>query len=385
VAAGFCGTRNSYSTRERIGASVKLVCQQYFMATPATTHAAPHRFLSPGGNDAAPDKTIRLAGARFAAVTEAEAVEKVVEAARRRTGLWTITANLDHLRRYCQGGQARELIDEADMVVADGMCVIWASRLAGAALPERVAGSSMIWAISEVASSRGQSVFLLGGNAGVADRAAQVLRERYERLDVVGSLCPPVGFEEDGEQLAQVLDATAAAKPDIVFVALGFPKQDLLIRTLREALPHVSFVGVGIGLSFVTGDVVRAPLWVRDLGMEWLFRLLQEPGRLARRYLLQGIPFAMRLLAAATYRRVMPNGGWGRERNPSSSPPRSPAQREVWVDGPRRKGKHAMSSEEIDARRPGAGAGLGDGVISASAQSSSRSTLGPAIPPRRRA
>lgn len=256
---------------------------------------------------------MRLGGARFAAVTQAEAVDEIIAAAHEGRGHWTITANLDHLRRYCNDQLARELIDGADLVVADGMSVIWASRLAGAALPERVAGSSMIWEISEAARTLGQSIFLLGGNPGVAERAGQVLRGHYDGLEVAGTLCPPLGFERDPELLDGVVRATAQATPQIVFVGLGFPKQDLLIRRLREALPRTSFIGVGISLSFVTGDVSRAPSWVRKAGLEWFYRLLQEPGRLARRYLVEGIPFGIRLLAGAGYNGLRSHGDrrWG--------------------------------------------------------------------------
>jgi hypothetical protein len=95
-----------------------------------------------------------------------------------------------------------------------------------------------------------------------------------------------------------------AAGPDIVFVALGFPKQDLLIRRLRYELPSVSFIGVGISLSFVAGDISRAPVWMRRIGFEWFYRLLQEPRRLARRYLFSGVPFVCRLLVSALLHRL---------------------------------------------------------------------------------
>jgi N-acetylglucosaminyldiphosphoundecaprenol N-acetyl-beta-D-mannosaminyltransferase len=243
-------------------------------------------------------------GARIAAVTEAGAVRAIIDAAAAHRGLWTITANLDHLRRYRREPTARELIDEADLVLADGIPLIWASRLAGAALPERVAGSNIIWSISEAASRRDVSVFLLGGDPGVADRAAQVLRERYAGLAVVGTLCPPLGFETDAQELERIRRTVEEADPQIVFVGLGFPKQDLLIRRLRRLLPSASFIGVGISLSFVAGDVSRAPSWTHKLCLEWAYRLLQEPQRLVRRYLLAGVPFALRLLTSAAWQRI---------------------------------------------------------------------------------
>jgi N-acetylglucosaminyldiphosphoundecaprenol N-acetyl-beta-D-mannosaminyltransferase len=251
------------------------------------------------------ERRMRLMGAPVGVVTEASAVGAIVDAAEAGRGHWTITANLDHLRRYHCDPIAKGLIDEADLVVADGMPVIWASRLAGEPLPERVSGSSMVWSICEAASGRGLSVFLLGGDPGVAERAAGVFRDRYPGLEIAGTACPPVGFESDAQELDRVRRQVTEGAPQIVFVALGFPKQDLLIRSLRGSLPGTSFLGVGISLSYATGDVSRAPNWLCSLGLEWAHRLSQEPTlRLARRYLVDGLPFGLRLMASAARHRV---------------------------------------------------------------------------------
>lgn len=254
---------------------------------------------------------MRLMGAPMGVVTEANAVQSIVDAAVAGRGHWTITANLDHLRRYRRDPVQKGLIDEADLVVADGMPLIWASRLAGEPLPERVSGSSMVWSICEAASARRLSVFLLGGDPGVAARAAEIFRDRYPGLEIAGTACPPVGFENDDQQLDRIQRQVTEAAPRIVFVALGFPKQDLLIRMLRGSLPRASFLGVGISLSYATGDVSRAPGWICGLGLEWAYRLSQEPTRrLARRYLLHGLPFGLRLMASAARHRVR-RGGTG--------------------------------------------------------------------------
>jgi N-acetylglucosaminyldiphosphoundecaprenol N-acetyl-beta-D-mannosaminyltransferase len=265
----------------------------------------PKTTTPPADQPARPVRQMRLMSAPMAVVTEAHAVHAIIAATEAGEGHWTITANLDHLRRYHDNPAERELIDEADLVVADGMPLIWASRLAGEPLPERVAGSSMVWSICEIAGTSGQSVFLLGGDPGVADRAAAVFQERYPGLRIAGTACPSPGFEHDELELGRLQRQVVEARPQIVFVALGFPKQDLLIRSLRKALPRASFLGVGISLSYVTGDVPRAPEWVCSLGLEWAYRLAHEPTRrLARRYLIDGLPFAVRLMSSATRRRL---------------------------------------------------------------------------------
>jgi N-acetylglucosaminyldiphosphoundecaprenol N-acetyl-beta-D-mannosaminyltransferase len=277
------------------------------------------RMLTPGYSthdvSTGPEPHMRLMGAPIAVVTEAHAVNVIVDAAEAGRGHWTITANLDHLRRYRCEALAKSLIDDADLVVADGMPLIWASRLAGEPLPERVSGSSMVWSICEGASARGQPVFLLGGDPGVAERAADIFRGRYPKLEIAGTDCPPIGFEDDARELGRIQRCVTEAAPRIVFVALGFPKQDLLIRILRSSLPHASFLGVGISLSYATGDVSRAPSWICRLGLEWAYRLSQEPTRrLARRYLLNGLPFGLRLMLSAARHRVRrrgPKASWG--------------------------------------------------------------------------
>jgi N-acetylglucosaminyldiphosphoundecaprenol N-acetyl-beta-D-mannosaminyltransferase len=282
--------------------------------TPAALVAMEHDVSADNG-PARPKLCMRLMGAPMGVVTEAYAVQAIVDAAATNRGHWTITANLDHIRRYHHDPVQRDLIDDADLVVADGMPLIWASRLAGEPLPERVSGSSMAWSICEAATARRLSVFLLGGDPGVAVRAARIFRDRYPGLEIAGTACPPVGFENDQQELSRIQRQVVEAAPRIVFVALGFPKQDLLIRTLRGFLPGVSFLGVGISLSYATGDLSRPPGWICQLGLEWVYRLWQEPSRrLARRYLVHGLPFGLQLMTAAVWHRACPGSAkdlWG--------------------------------------------------------------------------
>jgi N-acetylglucosaminyldiphosphoundecaprenol N-acetyl-beta-D-mannosaminyltransferase len=265
--------------------------------------------LTPGYSSddvaAEPVRVTRFMGAPMGVVTETDAVRAIVDAAEMGRGHWTITANLDHIRRYHRDPVQRALIDDADLVVADGMPLIWASRLAGEPLPERVSGSSMVWSICDAARARGQSIFLLGGDPGVADRAAEVFRRRYPGLEIAGTVCPLLGFDSDERELSRIEQQLCDTVPMIVFVALGFPKQDLLIRKLRTCLPGASFLGVGISLSYATGELSRPPNWICALGLEWAYRLWQEPTRrLVRRYLLDGMPFALRLTFSALRHRV---------------------------------------------------------------------------------
>jgi N-acetylglucosaminyldiphosphoundecaprenol N-acetyl-beta-D-mannosaminyltransferase len=217
----------------------------------------------------------------------------------RGQGGWIATANLDHLRRLQQPGEFRRVYEQADVVVADGMPVVWACRVQGTPVPERVAGSDLIRSLSVAAARARRSVYLLGGEPGTAEAAATRLVESAPGLVIAGTRCPPFGFERDPAQLEELRAALAAARPDVVFVALGSPKQELLIARLRDALPGAWWIGVGISFCFVAGTVRRAPRWLQRLGLEWLHRLVQEPRRLWARYLWSGPPFVVRLFAGA--------------------------------------------------------------------------------------
>ncbi len=246
---------------------------------------------------------ITLRGVHLHAVTEAQCVDYLISELDHQRGGWVITPNLDHMRRAGSDPEFKQMLDEADVVVADGTPLIWASKLQGTPLPERVAGSALVWSLAEAAAIHNRSLYLLGGDPGAADKAAEVLKNRYPDLKIAGTDCPPMGFDQDPDAMQQVVQKVLDTRPDIVYVGLGSPKQERLIRQVRVKLPHVWWLGVGISLSFIAGDVKRAPRWVQRIGLEWLHRLFQEPGRLAKRYLVHGLPFAARLLLGAVINR----------------------------------------------------------------------------------
>ena len=247
--------------------------------------------------------SINLLGSRIDAVTESRCVECILNAVEAGRGGWVVTHNLDHMRRLFRDSEFAALCEDADLRVADGMPLVWASRLQGTPLPERVAGSSLIWTLSEGAANRGRSVFLLGGEGETSSQAAHTLRERFPILRIAGTDPAPIGFDKDPAQFEQLRQSLRDSQPDIVYVALGSPKQERIIAQLREVVPHAWWMGVGISFSFVCGDVKRAPRWVQRVGLEWFHRMAQEPGRLWQRYLCEGLPFAIRMFLTAAVRR----------------------------------------------------------------------------------
>jgi N-acetylglucosaminyldiphosphoundecaprenol N-acetyl-beta-D-mannosaminyltransferase len=258
--------------------------------------------ITPAANGRRRLPTVLLHGVRFHAIDEQKCVEHILSEIESGRGGFVVTPNVDHLARAGQDVSFAALVAEANLVVADGMPLVWASRLQGTPLPQRVAGSDLISSLSAAAAGQGKSIFLLGGDAGTAEAAATILRDRYPQLRIAGILCPEVGFEKDEAEIQRITSELQAAKPDIVFVALGSPKQERLIDRIRGGLPATWWLGVGVSFSFLCGNVRRAPVWMRNCGLEWTHRLVQEPKRLFKRYIIVGIPFAGWLLARATVR-----------------------------------------------------------------------------------
>jgi N-acetylglucosaminyldiphosphoundecaprenol N-acetyl-beta-D-mannosaminyltransferase len=246
---------------------------------------------------------VHLDGTGIDRITEDEVISVVREALSNGRGGRIITPNVDILRRAARDPSARRHLDDADLIVADGMPLVWASRLGGAPLPERVAGSSLIWTLSNGLGRDARSIFVVGGTpAAGAVRAAARLAAASPGLRIAGAISPPFGFERDETTYAEVCAAVVDARPDLVFVGLGFPKQESVIERLRRHLPSTWFVGCGAAVNFVAGDVHRAPRWMQRTGLEWAHRLGTEPRRLAGRYLRQDAPYALRLLAGAPRR-----------------------------------------------------------------------------------
>ncbi len=246
---------------------------------------------------------VLLEGVGISPLTESQAIDLVLSGLGAGRGGWMVTVNLDILRQCAADPSIRAMVDRADLRVADGMPLLWAASILGTPLPERVCGSNLIHSLPAAAAAAGRSIYLLGGDPGAAEAAAAVLRSRHPSLRIAGIECPPYGFDRDDAEIDRIARGVAAASPEIVFVALGFPKQERLIERIREAAPKAWWIGVGISLSFAAGRVTRAPRWVQRLGLEWVHRTLQEPRRLFKRYFVHDIPFGLRLLWRSWRRR----------------------------------------------------------------------------------
>jgi N-acetylglucosaminyldiphosphoundecaprenol N-acetyl-beta-D-mannosaminyltransferase len=248
---------------------------------------------------------VQLMGMSLARVREHHVLDRVFSDLSAGKGGWIVTVNLDMLRRHHHDGAARALYAEADLRIADGMPLVWASRLMGArALPERVAGSCLARHLAERAALERRSLCLLGGAPGAARAARRALSQRYPGLRVVEAGSPTLPLQPTDDGVARLVERIAPMAPDILLVGLGSPKQEYWIRALRPHLPRTWMIGVGVTFSFLGGQIRRAPRWMQRSGLEWVHRLAQEPRRLARRYLIEDLPFAWTLLQQAARQRL---------------------------------------------------------------------------------
>lgn len=236
---------------------------------------------------------ISLFGMKIDAVDMQTAVQRVTQWCAEPRGekcKYVVTPNVDHAVMFQTDEQLRHSYEGASMVLADGAPVVLASRLLRKALPERVAGSDLVPALFESVAKASDSaagslrVFLLGAGPGVADRAAEVIHERWPGVEVVGTLSPPMGFQNDEAENRKILDAVADCQPDVVLIGLGAPKQELWIGRHADQLQSKAALCIGATIDFLAGEKSRAPRILQKLGLEWVHRMATEPSRLAKRY-----------------------------------------------------------------------------------------------------
>jgi N-acetylglucosaminyldiphosphoundecaprenol N-acetyl-beta-D-mannosaminyltransferase len=217
----------------------------------------------------------------------------------------------------------RACLHRVEYLCADGMPIVWACKTFGKKSVPRIAGVDLVADLCHAGAPHNLRIFLLGGRPGTASDTAKLLSDRFPGLQIAGVLCPPQGFELNQAQLQETLELIDAAKPHVLFVALGAPKQELFID--RHIRPLRIPIAVGIGGSFeiLSGQAQRAPEWMRSKGLEWFYRFIQEPRRLWRRYLIGNTEFVWCLLKWR-YRLLRQSQIPWREENRKTSQARAP-------------------------------------------------------------
>jgi len=215
----------------------------------------------------------------------------IAHAQNRGKPAYVITPNAQHIVLLEKDRRLQEVYAHADLVIPDGISLLIAARLYGRSLQQRIAGVDLFKALCGHAAEAALHVFLLGGRPGSAELAATALKNDYPTLTCT-TYCPPLGFEQSADELKQTADAITSAQPDILFAALGAPKQEYWIYEHGLQLSVPVCIGVGGSFEIVGGVVPRAPLWTQNIGCEWLYRLCREPRRMWRRYLFGNMEFA---------------------------------------------------------------------------------------------
>ncbi len=238
---------------------------------------------------------VRIWGVPLTPITGDEVLDEVDRLIERREPSYFITANL-HYSMLSAAEKLDAINDAAAFIVADGMPQVWYSRLRGTPLPERVAGSDLIFSLCGRAAARGHRVFLLGAAPGVAEIARDRLCERFPGLEIVGIAAPSLAqLDEKGERA--LIESIRAARPDLLFAALGQPRGERWLHRHREALGVPVCVQVGASIDFAAGRVSRAPRWMQKTGVEWIYRITREPRRMIPRYWSNGM-FLLRAVLA---------------------------------------------------------------------------------------
>lgn len=220
-----------------------------------------------------------------------EAVKEIAQTIEGRRFCYAVTPNVDHVIQLRHDDSFRESYRCARFCFADGVPLVWAASLLGSPLKGRVNGTDLFEELCKMAADRGHSIFLLGGNPGTAEGTVRVLLDRYPRIKVAGWECPRLGFDKCPDECIAIQQRICSTKADLLFVALGAPKQEDWMRTYGPGTGVAFAIGIGVSLSFISGEICRAPLWMQRHGFEWFWRLLHEPTRLWKRYLLKDLVF----------------------------------------------------------------------------------------------
>ena len=238
------------------------------------------------------DKTVPFMGVNLSNMTFEEmtmALDRCIASG--KAGFYIVTPNVDHLCRIHRDADFRDAYEKASLAVVDGKPIVWATRLFGRTIKEKLSGSDLVPKLSKFAAAKGYRVFYFGAAPGVAESAANKLKTQFPDLMVAGTYSPPMSFDSDPQANAEAIARIKNAGAQICFVAMGAPRQEIWMRNHARDCNAPVMIGIGAGLDFAAGRVKRAPRWMQYAGLEWLWRLCVEPRRLWRRYLVEDLYF----------------------------------------------------------------------------------------------
>jgi len=238
---------------------------------------------------------VDLFGVQIDPVTMAEAVSIVFDwISKKETDCkFVVTPNVDHIVQVQSNVSLQTSYKKAALVVTDGRPVVWSANFLGVNIPETVPGSDLVPAIFDYAQINNKpiKVFLLGAMPGVADRAKVFICHQWPLVEVVGTLSPEFGFDKNDVESKNICEVVNASGAELLLIGLGAPKQELWVTKYASQLSVKAALCIGATIDFLAGEKPRAPIWMRNAGLEWLHRMLSEPNRLAKRYTIDAIKF----------------------------------------------------------------------------------------------
>ena len=248
---------------------------------------------------------ITMMGCRIDNLSMEETLGRIEEFIRSGKPHQHVVVNVDKLVKASRDEGLRRIINACALVNVDGMPVVWASRLLGSPLKERVAGVDLFEALMRRSNERGWRVFLLGARADVVGAVAETYRRRYPQLVIAGWRD---GYWQGEAEEAQVAEQVRASGADLLFVAISSPKKEQFLGKYQAHMRIPFAMGVGGTFDVAIGKVKRAPLWMQKSGLEWFYRFLQEPRRMFRRYFIEDMAFIGLLVKEALKGRQIKQG-----------------------------------------------------------------------------
>ncbi len=202
---------------------------------------------------------------------------------------YILTVNVDVIVKIENDAYLKEISDNADLVLIDGMPLVWISKLYKKNICEKISGSDLVPLLCERASHSGHTVFIVGGKDGVAEQAKINLEAKYKDIKIVGTYSPPLGFENNSVEINKMNRIISAASPDLLIVCFGCPKQEKWVYENYHKYNAKVSICAGGTVDFLAGNISRAPRWISSIGLEWLYRFLHEPRRLFKRYFIDDL------------------------------------------------------------------------------------------------
>ena len=222
-------------------------------------------------------------------LTMKETIDEIDKLIKKDKNSYVVTPNVDHIVKLETDKELQEVYKDADLILTDGKPLIWISKFYKTPIKEKISGSDLFPLLCEMAAEKGYNMFFLGAGEGVANKAAQNLTNKFPKLNIVGTYSPPFGFEKDKKEIEKIINMVNKANTQILIVGLGCPKQEKFIHKYRKELNVPISLGLGASLDFEAGNIKRAPKWMSDNGLEWLYRLSKEPKRMFKRYIVDDV------------------------------------------------------------------------------------------------